>query len=72
MAHAGFSGKASIAHNNKLSLHNISCKMAHYLMSFSNSDFISQSWKEDYRSLTVYWSNLKGLPSAILSSPDSS
>lgn len=72
MAHSGFSRKTSLAHNNKLSLRNISCKMAHYLMFFSNSDFILQSLEEDYRSLTVHWSNLKVLPSAILSSPDSS
>lgn len=45
MAHAGFNMKASIAHSHKLSLHNISWKMAHYLMFSSNSDFILQSFE---------------------------
>ena len=43
MVHAGFSMKASVARSNKLSLHNISFKMAHSLMFFSNSDSILQS-----------------------------
>lgn len=45
MVHAGFSMKASVARSNKLSLHNISLKMAHSLMFCSNSDSILQSFE---------------------------